>query len=133
LYSSFEFTIKVKEFAKVLQFRIADNIPKANKREVDFSKLTDEEVLSHLKTDRPFDHKKGRMHHYLTVEKGGYVFLFDGRDKLIQRFEVPTFDENFSEKLKESKLLNFRRNIRQFALNHFLNGKDAKVGGFLFN
>jgi hypothetical protein len=84
------------------------------------SKEDIEELLKFIK--RPFDHKNKKPFHFITVERNGMVFLFDGFNRLVKAFEE---EENESE-------LYFHRRIRLFALELF-EKSERQNGGFLYN
>lgn len=99
------------ETSKNLNFR------KLSKQDIDF-------LVSELK--RPVDHKNQKPFHFITLEKGDFVILFDGLNKVAEVFEKSEMELE----------LEFWRKIRLFALEKFLKateeGKNVN-GGFLFN
>lgn len=93
------------------------------RRTFDINKLSKEDIEEILKDiKRPFDHKNKRPFHFITVEKDGKVFLFDGLNRFVKGFEEKESESNHR----------FWENIRLFALNIFLKS-ERQNGGFLFN
>jgi hypothetical protein len=108
-----------EEFAKQQEIKLQTSKP----RRVFDSKNLSKDDIEELKKSitRPFDHKR-KMFHFITVERNGTVFLFDGLNRFVQAFEEKESESNHR----------FWENIRLFALDIFLNS-EKQTGGFLFN
>jgi hypothetical protein len=95
----------------------------SQRRTFDINKLSKEDIEILVRDiKRPFDHKNRRPFHFITIEKDGKVFLFDGLNRFVKAFEEQENETNHR----------FWENIRLHALNIFLKS-ERQTGGFLFN